>query len=331
MTAPLNVPEQDPSTIPGAIQIAKTRTLPDGTLIEFEHAPAGWLTKAGEVRMRDWHAYYYSTPCVPCDGDGRVDGKSPKSKLCQPCKGTGTRRGRMPSVTTLLDAICPKPGLAPWYEMRGIEGAVEAVRLGLIDPEDPASVARAIETVRGARLGADRARDDAAARGLNVHACLEQYMLTGDAPNPADHPREHWGYLRALTRWLLKADPEPRAVEELVVHPEDGYAGRLDLRAAIDGLLYTVDAKSQEKGGIYLGAHAQVNLYERAAIWCGDDPADRLLVVVFAENGEFREMPADHRESFTDAALGWVREAKPVDSACEGLNRVEREARKVAA
>lgn len=331
----MTIMDQDPRTIPGAMLEQKDREIPGMGLIEFEQAPAGWLTKKGEPRHKDWRAYHFTpdtSPCGPCEGTGRVAGKTANGKQCPDCKGAGEtgKRSRLPSVTTLLDAICPKGGLPVWAEARGIEGAIEAVRRGIIDPDDPASAAMAVDLVRSHQLGADRARDTAAERGLNVHACLEHYMLTGEPPNPADSIPEHHGYLRALTRWLLDVDPEPEAVESLVCHPEDGYAGRLDLRAHIGGTLYTADVKTQEKGGIYLAAHAQVNLYERAARRCGDTPAERLLVVVFADNGEYREMNADHPDAFTDAALGWMRHGRPVDLRCANLNAAERRARSSA-
>lgn len=332
----MTVLDIDRRLIPGAMQEIKTRELADGGLIEFEQAPAGWLTKDGEPRKSDYRAYYLTPAaavCGECEGSGRVAGKTAGGKKCAACKATGnaSRRGRRVSVTTLLDAITPKPGIPPWSEARGIEGTVEAIRRGLIDPHDPASVAMAVDIVRANKLGADRAKEEAADRGLDVHAALETYMRTGEPPKPHEVLPEHLGYYQALVRWLLKADPEPVAVEELVCHPEQDYAGRLDLRAHIDGALCTVDAKTQEKGGIYLGAHAQVNLYERAARRCGDEPADRLLVVVFAANGDFREMPADHPEAFVDAALEWYRQAKPVDSMCERHNKIERDARKAVA
>jgi len=297
--------QPDPRLIPGAMAITKRREVPGVGTITFESAPVGWLTQAGTPRMVDWRAYWLEA----------VDGK----------------RQRYPSVTTILDSICGAGGLPRWYEARGIEGAVEAIRLGLIDPADPASAAMAVDVVRERKLGADRARDDAATRGINVHDCLEHYMRTGDPPSPQDHPAEHHGYLRAMTRWLLKANPEPTAVEELVCHPEAGYAGRLDLRAHTYGALTTWDAKTQANAGIYLKAHAQVNLYERAAVRCGDEPADRLAIVVFAEDGGFDEMPADHPEAFTDAALAWVEHGRPVDALCMSRNRVAKDARKVAA
>lgn len=292
----------DPATQPGGLQHYLRRELPDGGLVEFEQAPTGWLTKTGELRRRPHRAYFYTPPAA--------------------------KRGRLPSTTTLLDSICPKDGLPHWSEARGIEGAVTAMHHGLISPAT--SPQDAVGIVRSNRLGAEAIRDKAAGRGLNVHDCLEQYMRTGSPPRLADHHRDDHGYITALSKWLLHAQPEPVAVEQLVVSPEDGYAGRLDLRARIAGLLTTVDAKTQERAGIYRGAHLQVGLYERAAVRCGDEPASRCIIVVFAANGEYREMAADHATQVADAALAYYRAVKPIDSVCESANRVQRNARKAA-
>ena len=287
----------DLSTVPGAMEHVLSREVPDG-LIEFEEAPVGWLKKDGEPRQAPWRAYHW-TP-------------------------TGGKRTRLPSTTTLLDDILSKGGLPPWAEARGIEGAIQAVRLGLVGPDTAPE--EAVEIVRSNRLGADQAKREAADRGINVHALLEAYMRTGSAPRLKDHPVEHHGFIQGLARWLLEADPEPKSVEELVVHPEDGYAGRLDLRAIIGSELVTCDAKTQERAGIYTTAHYQVNLYERAAVRCGDDPADRLMVVVFSADGEFREMSASHDDLRIKAALEHYRGQKPITSACESANRAEKKA-----
>lgn len=287
----------DQSTVPGGMERELTRDVPDGT-ITFQQAPAGWLTKAGEPRKRPWRAYLWQRD--------------------------GSKAVRLPSSTTLLDAITPKDGLPPWYEARGIEGVRVAIQSGQLDPEDDIDWVR---EVRRLGLGAEAARDEAAQRGLNVHSLLEEYMRTGGAPRLASHPDSHHGYIEALAKWLLKYDPEPVAIEQLVCHPEAGYAGRLDLRARIDGQLVTVDLKSQERAGIHLGGHIQVNLYERAAVRCGDEPADRKLIVVVAANGDYREMAADHADSLVDNALAYYRETKPIVSLCESANRAERKAR----
>lgn len=297
------VTEIDRSQVPGAMEHVLAREIPGLGLIEFEEAPIGWLKKDGEPRERPWRAYHF-TP---------IDAK----------------RGRLPSTTTLLDDICPKGGLPVWSEERGVEGAAEAVRRGLIDMST--TLEDAVEIVRAHKLGAEAAKKKAAERGLNVHALLEQYMLTGAAPKLAEHPAAHRGYIQGLTRWLLAVDPEPVAVEQLVVNPEDGYAGRLDLRAKIEGQLVTVDLKTQENGGIYATAHWQVAMYERAAVRCGDEPADRKMVVVVAANGEFRQMSADHDDWRLDAALAFYRASRPIESMCESANRAEKKARQEVA
>lgn len=294
----------DPRTVPGAMEHVKRRELPDGSVIEFESASAGWLTKKGEPRRKDWRAYYFT----PSDG----------------------KRVRYPSTSTVLDALFPKDGLAPWSEARGIEGAIEAVRLGLIDPTDPASAAMAVGIVRSEKLGADRARDEAADRGINIHRLLEVYMETGSPPNPSDHPLDHYGYIRALTRFLLAYDPEPLAVEQLVVHPELGYAGRLDLIARAAGRRVLFDAKTSEKCAVYERAHYQGLMYSLADVACGGEPVDAVEIAVFAANGEFRVMECAASEAKVLAALRHWQESKPVVSVCEAANRVEREARRAA-
>lgn len=289
---------EDLSQVPGAMQEAKRRELADGALLTFEFAPAGWLTKKGEPRKTDWRAYYWTSP----DGE----------------------RERMPSVTTLLDAIIPKGALVPWAEARGIEGAVEAVKQGLIS--DDASVGDAVRAVRGARLGADAARDKGAIRGLDVHAVIERYMVSGDAPNLGEHPVEHRGYVQAVARFLLSRDIEPVAVEELVCDPDHGYAGRVDLIGTTAGRLIVWDAKTQERGQIYDAAHVQTKLYSRAHVACGGNSPDEERVVVFAADGSFREMVCACDDRAVDAALAWARAIKPITAVCESANRAARKA-----
>lgn len=321
-----------PSTVPGAVAESLRRELANGGLIEFEEAPQGWLTQDGEIRRKDHRAYYWTpqVECAECGGSGRVPSlKRPDGTIkCARCAGSGqTKRERVIAVSSLLDLILPKPGLPPWAEKQGIEGAMEAVRLGEIDPHT-IPPGEATERVRGLRLGADRARDDAADRGLNVHDLLREYMETGVAPSRDRVLPEHVGYHQALCRFLLKTNLEPLLVEELVCDPGNGYAGRSDLVAMADGFRVRYDAKTNEKGQIWPGAHVQDALYERAGVASGDDPCDLLKIVVFAENGEFREMACSATGQAVDAALEWARQVRPINSVCESANRIEREARR---
>jgi hypothetical protein len=140
---------------------------------------------------------------------------------------------------------------------------------------------------------------------------------------------EHHGYLRALTRFLLKTNPEPVAVEQLVAHPTARYAGRRDLIAMVDGCRVGYDAKTQENAGIFSSAHVQLQMYERAAIASGDEPCDMLRVVVFADDGEFREMTCAAVPRTVDAALTFAEEMRPIESICASHNVAEKKARQI--
>lgn len=291
--------------------------------------PAGWLTQKGEVRYKDYRAYYFqsSEQCQDCD-NGRIPSvKRPGNTIqCPVCKGSGEgHRERFQSVTTILDTILSKGGLASWSEARGIEGALEALRLGEITYDtDPAD---AIEIVRRLGFGAEGARVRAAERGLNVHALLEAFMLTGNAPRASDHPEEHHGYVHGLNAWLLDRNPEPVVVEQLVCHVEARYAGRRDLVAMVDGRTVGYDAKTQENGGIYSSAHLQVRLYEEAAVAGGDDPTDELRIVVFAADGTYREMPCMATAETAEMALRFASAIAPIESECTSLNLAGKRAR----
>lgn len=281
----------DQSTVPGGLEVYLRRSLDNGRRIEFEQAPAGYLTQKGEPRRVPYRAYYF---------------------------GSGNKRTRLPSVTTFLNAVLPKD-LTRWAEEQGILGAHEAHRQGIIGTANTGE--EAVEGVRSFKLGADAARDRAATRGTSAHTLVEEYLQTGEPPNPADHPPEFHGYLRALTRWLLDNDPEPVAVEQLVADPDAGYAGRVDLRARINGALVTVDFKTSARGQVYNAAHLQLAMYERAAVWCGDPPADELRIVGFAEDGRYREMECLATAESVEAALWWYHSVKPITSGCESHNR----------
>jgi hypothetical protein len=292
----------DRSLVPGAMETQAARTLPSGHFLEFEQAPAGWLKRDGKPRAKDWRAYYITPP------DGA--------------------RKRLMSVSTLLDTVMPKPGLPTWAEARGIEGAREALDRGLVGLGNPSE--EWINAVRANRLGADRARDDAADRGLDVHAVLERWLKTGQAPNPAEHPEAHRPYVRGLVRWILYCEPEPVQVEEIVAHPTDMYAGRGDLVAIMDGKRTRVDLKTQARGAIFAQAHLQVRLYERAEVASGGEPCDRLRVVVVDDRGGFREMECLADDELADAAVAFAARVQPLTNSCDGSNRVERIAREAA-
>lgn len=241
------------------------RTLPDGSLIEYEE------------RITGWRAYHYTT----------ADGK----------------RTRYPSVTTILGEVMPKRGLLEFYEERGAEGAAILARRGGLKGVDPS---QAVEVVRGAGLGAKDAAREAATRGIGVHAILQRYATDGDVPNPADYPAEMRGYIRGLILWLLKADPTPTAIEQLVANPNHRYAGRYDLRAGIYNLDTLVDLKTNRRCQIYPEAALQVTGYAYADIACGAPAPERLLLVAVGPDGSYAEAtPGYGTDVAWHRALDW--------------------------
>jgi hypothetical protein len=199
----------------------------------------------------------------------------------------GAKRVRFASVTTILGRISPDDALRDWYESQGASAALRLEREGFLANVAPEN---AIEAVRQAGHGAKATAKDAANRGIRVHAILQDYAETGAVPNPADYAEGDRGYIRGLIRWIMHADPEPVAVERLVVHPEFGYAGRLDLRARIRGHEYIVDLKTNRRCQIYRKATLQALAYHVADVRSGAEPADggELLVAV-GPDGHYAE------------------------------------------
>jgi hypothetical protein len=295
----------DPSVTPGALQIHIRRELADGAVLEHEHAPAGWLTKDGEPRRFDWHAYFFTN--------------------------RHGKRYRMPSITTVLKQIVPKgDALIRWGETQGILGMAQLVRLGAWTP-DADDAPDPIQEVRSRKLGMDGARGRAAARGTNAHTLVEAWLRHGQIPNPADHPADQHGYIQALARCILALAPEPVLLEHIACSIDHFYAGRIDLLAHIDGVLTLADFKSSANGIIYPQAHVQVAMQARALRECGDPTPERKMIVALAGDGTFRVEEVVAGDETVDAAMAWHRALKPLTSACDTSNQSARDARKAAA
>jgi hypothetical protein len=184
----------------------------------------------------------------------RRDGKTYRNYWL--LKEGGARRERLTSVTTILRATWPKPGLLEWYAREG--------------------------------AGVDTALEKASARGRSVHHFVEHFMTTGDLLDFDFYPPEYAPYLTGAARFLWEKNPMPLAVERLVAYPELGYAGRLDLIALMDGEPTLLDFKSNPSGRIYPEAHVQAHAYRIAEKRCTGAEVEATSLVAIAEDGTYR-------------------------------------------
>lgn len=199
----------------------------------------------------------------------------------------GVRRRRAPSVTGILrDTWPPSEGLKRWMRERG--------------PEGPALL------------------EQAARRGTAVHRFLEGYFTTGTIGDLDAYPPDVWPYLQAAAAFLWEHDPQPLEVEQLVVHPEYGYAGRPDLVAQVAGVPTLLDFKSNPEGRIYPEAHVQTTAYAIARERCGDAPTEQTLLVGLDEQGGARIVRGLDVPKVWAAVLGFHEQIRRLEKALNG-------------
>jgi hypothetical protein len=152
------------------------------------------------------------------------------------------------------------------------------------------------EFLRASGRGVDAISQRAMSRGTAIHALLDEYLTTGDVPNPADQAAELRPFLRGALRWLLDTERQGmvvEATERIVAHPEHLYGGRLDLRMKLrDGLPRVVDFKTNERGRVYGSHHYQPMAYGFADEACGEEPIVQGLVVAFGADGSYEQRVA---------------------------------------
>ncbi len=189
------------------------------------------------------------------------------------------------SVTTVLK-ILDKPALLPWAESCGAEGAAILAAQGELKDVHPS---QAIDVVRMNGLGMAAKRDAGADRGTAVHQVLELWGREQRVPDLADFPAEVRGYVQGLCGWLLEARPKPLSVERFVGSVEHCYAGRLDMRATLDGRDVLVDLKTSPTGRTYAEAHLQVQAYRLADMECGSAEPDGMVIVGVGADGSWSQ------------------------------------------
>lgn len=233
------------------------------------------------------------------------------------CKPDGGRGKRLTGVSTVCAPYDFRPdALLRWVERLTLEGVSLGFH-GETVPDDPHLLRQRLDQ-EGLRW--EQLRDDAAERGTNVHEQTLHALAAGDdIPNLDELPPEHRGYGQAVLKWWMDRDPDPTHSEQVVLHDEHGFAGRLDLRARIrkgpyKGAIALPDLKTS--GFIATKAHAQVAGYDLGAVTSLDvEPADVLLVIQVGPDGTYTEVPVQATHEDFLVALDLYRRAARINGA----------------
>lgn len=223
------------------------------------------------------------------------------------------------SASQVTDAL-DKPVLKWWGQGIGVEGVLELIRRGIVDPDqlagaDPKSL---VALLTEQKLTVNHVRQAAADRGSRVHDAMEDWA--NGAPLDRDGlPDDERGYVDGLAAFIADVQPEPNGVEVIVGSKQHSWAGRCDLqrlvipkpviacvaidyktgketRTIVPAGSYLTDLKTSS--GVWLEQHLQVAGYEGGSIECGYPPTDHRAILRVTVDGryEFVETVADYED-----------------------------------
>jgi hypothetical protein len=179
-----------------------------------------------------------------------------------------------PSVTNILGVI-DKPALKFWAAKSAAEAAVryfnerrvlfEATGDWSLDPKE------AVETIKRAPW---RKSGDAAERGTDVHAAVEELVCKGMLYEPEEWSPEVLAHVAQYQRFADDFEPFPLFAEATCYSTTYGYAGTLDIIADLPGRgLFVLDIKTGK--GIYPEAALQLAAYRWADYMITGPPWER--------------------------------------------------------
>ena len=246
---------------------------------------------------------------------------------------TYTFRGlSVPSVTTILKAY-PKPGLLVWSAKEAAKLAVAAIRAGKTSKDVLAQLAEdawhaheatithqtrhkktcdftpdVVNWIAGAHT---RIRDEAGARGTDVHEAAEHDADLSDVPEKAQA-----AYL-SYRQWVEDYQPVILAKEFQVFDDTDEFGGSGDLIAEVNGSVFLIDLKTSKS--MHNDTRLQLAAYRYALIcivgdeyddeaFVAKDQVERTAILHLTDEGySFVEVEAGFEEyqRFTDVKRIW--------------------------
>jgi hypothetical protein len=133
------------------------------------------------------------------------------------------------------------------------------------------------------------ATNNAADRGLDVHAVWEAWNERQEIPNAQAYPEDRRGYIRAMSKFIVEHQPECFESEQVVGSAVYGFAGRLDTVVVIraSGVpLSMLDVKTAKQ--VHSNSHfPQLQGYEIARRECGLEPTERQGILRLGKGGDY--------------------------------------------
>lgn len=238
--------------------------------------------------------------------------------------GTAKCSGRLTGISTVVAPFDFNPEfLIRWAAKRTCDGVAtlyaEAVASESLDEMRAATAwltsAESVENaLADARLRYSDTRDDAAARGTNVHKHALHALATGEAiPRRAELTDEEWGYARGVMAFWHECEPEPVYAEQVVADPDLGVAGRFDLLCNVTylGVRHRALLDAKTSGFLPTKFHAQLAGYRHCATVCGLGETEIGLILQVTPDGGYELLPAcASPEDFTAAVDIYRRAAR---------------------
>lgn len=213
-----------------------------------------------------------------------------------------------PSVTTVVKATVPVPFSAgAWYGFKMGVGAAFHTADDWGQWDDPEIAYEKAKGYENPNSVLTKAGD----RGTLVHQAIEQYGLTGTAPDPQDFEPEDRKRIQGVAKWLLDNEPEFVVQEVRTASTEHRYVGTFDALCRMNGELWLLDWKTSKR--VYPDQHfPQLAAYlqaEREAGFPDGEPV-RSGIVHIPESG--RVKLHENLDSFEDfrVLLAQYRSAK---------------------
>lgn len=226
--------------------------------------------------------------------------------------------GRVPSVTAVNGVLDKSGPLVGWATNITYEACAELAQTygpppgGEIEGNHTGGRTTRAYLLRDAArrysLDHNSVTKEAQLRGTTVHRIGEDWQTEGKFPTLADHPPEWHGYIRAIAKFLAAHGEGLSVAEEITGSVEHGFAGTCDTVAVSTFGDSRVRLDYKTSKNCYARTHfRQLGAYELGAVEGGDEPCDRLGIVILGADGEFHISYADECEWRTTPADSFLR------------------------